>query len=151
MFLSTRVLRVRVPSTSTPALGHLHFCGYVPDWASDFLVWAFTYFSRSIYKLYRVCTNIGWAGENICRAHQFQNHMPDGHVSQMLNVKPCHTLPSLINVTVLLVFSVMFPPGRVLITDGTTIYHLYATPSCITVEFWFTQADADFLKFHTRK
>ena len=44
------------------------------------------------------------------------------------------TLQSLMNVTVLLVFSVIFPPGTVLITDGTTIYHLYTTPPCITVE-----------------
>ena len=57
------------------------------------------------------------------------------------------TLQSLINVTVLLVFSVIFPPGTVLITDGTTIYHLYTTPPCITVELWFTQADADLLNF----
>ena len=43
--------------------------------------------------------------------------------------------------------SVIFPPGTVLITDSTTIYHLYTTPPCITVECWFTLADADLLNF----
>ena len=40
---------------------HINFCGYVPDWASDSLVRACTYFPGCIHKFYRVCTNIGWA------------------------------------------------------------------------------------------
>ena len=52
--------------------GHLNFCGYVPDWASDFSAWACTYFFSSIYKLYRACTNIGWACQNFC-SHKWPN------------------------------------------------------------------------------
>ena len=40
----------------------------------------------------------------------------------------------------------------VLITDGTTIYHLDTTPPCIThvtVECWFAQAEADLLNFRS--
>ena len=29
------------------------------------------FFPSSIHKLYRACTNIGWAGEHFCRAHKF--------------------------------------------------------------------------------
>ena len=51
--------------------GHLNFCSYVPNWASDFSVWACTYFPSSIHKLYRACTNIGWAHKNFCRTCKF--------------------------------------------------------------------------------
>ena len=51
--------------------GHINFCDYVPDWASDFSVWACTYFPSTVHKLYRACTNIGWAHENFCRARKF--------------------------------------------------------------------------------
>ena len=36
-----------------------------------FSVWACTYFPSSIHKLYRACTNSGWACENFCRACKF--------------------------------------------------------------------------------
>ena len=44
-------------------------------------------------------------------------------------------------------FSVIFPPGMVLITDGTTINKIYTTPPCNTVKCWFAQAEADLLNF----
>ena len=47
------------------------FSDYVPDWASDFSVWACTNFPSSMHKLYRASTNIGWARENFCRACTF--------------------------------------------------------------------------------
>ena len=72
--------------------GHINFCGYVPHWASDFFSQGMYFFPSSIHKLYRACTNIGWAHEHFCRALQFQNHMPDGHVDQMLNAKPCNSV-----------------------------------------------------------
>ena len=51
--------------------GHTNFCGYVPDWASDFSVRACNYFPSSIHKLYKACTNIGLARKKFCRAHKF--------------------------------------------------------------------------------
>ena len=50
---------------------HINYCGYVPDWASDFLIWACTYFPNSIHKLYRACISIGWAHENFSQACKF--------------------------------------------------------------------------------
>ena len=47
------------------------FSGYVPLWASDFSVCVCTYFLNSIQKLCRICTDIGWARRNFCRAHKF--------------------------------------------------------------------------------
>ena len=41
--------------------------------------------SSSIPKLYRACTNIGWAGENFAGHINFQNHMPDGHVMGLMS------------------------------------------------------------------
>ena len=52
--------------------GHINFCGYMSDWASDFSVWSCTYFPSSLHKFYRACTNIGWACENFCKAHKFK-------------------------------------------------------------------------------
>ena len=51
--------------------GHINFCGYVPDLASDFPAWACTYFPSSIHKLYEASTNIGWAHGNFCWACTF--------------------------------------------------------------------------------
>ena len=42
-----------------------------------------------MHKPYRTCTNIGWAHENFCQARKFLEPRADGHVNQMLNVKPC--------------------------------------------------------------
>ena len=78
----------RAPRPVDLVSGHIHFCGYVPDRANDFSVRACSYFPSSVHKLYRACTNIGWAYENFCRAHNF---LEPGHVNQMLNVKPCST------------------------------------------------------------
>ena len=47
--------------------GHINCCGYVPDRANGFAVWASTHFPSSVHNLYRACTNIGWARENFCR------------------------------------------------------------------------------------
>ena len=70
--------------------GHVNCCGYVPDWASDFPVWACTYFFSSIHKLYRACIDIGWARQNFAGHIHLKNHVPDGHVNEMLNVNVKH-------------------------------------------------------------
>ena len=57
----------------------------MPDRACDFSVWACTYFSSSIHKLYRACTNIGWAHENFSKAHKSL----EPHARWACNVKPC--------------------------------------------------------------
>ena len=59
------------PGHVDSVLGHINFCSYVPDRASDSSVWARTYFPSNIHKLYRACRNIGWAHENFCRARKF--------------------------------------------------------------------------------
>ena len=59
------------------------FCGYVPDWASDFLVRACTYFPSSIHKLYRACTNIGWARDNFCKYVNLSIGLLEANISEI--------------------------------------------------------------------
>ena len=71
--------------------GHIHFCGYVPDWAGNFSICACTYFTSNIHNLYRACIDIGWAHENFGRACKFLGPCSQW-VNQMLNVNPCMEL-----------------------------------------------------------
>ena len=70
--------------------GHINFCGYVPERASDFSVWACTVLIFPVvYISFTGLVQILAGHMKFFAGHvNFQNHVPDGHVNQMLNVKP---------------------------------------------------------------
>ena len=60
--------------------GHINFCGYMPDWESDFTVWACTYFT-AVYINFAGLVQILVGHVKMFAGHvNFHNHMPIGHV-----------------------------------------------------------------------
>ena len=82
--------RARMPWHLDLFPGHINFCGYMREWESDFSVWACTVLVfPAVYISFTGLWHILAEHVIIFAGHvNFQNHVPDGHINQMLNVKP---------------------------------------------------------------